>query len=106
MGDTNLKKVYECSETNRPKYRPVDGTCNLLSAPHLGASFTPFQRINDAKYGPNSYLQYNDTQSKQVRLNIGLRVARDGKDLPNARLLSTRLSKSTAETHPTSPIMS
>ena len=42
-----------CKDSNGipVKYRPVDGTCNLLSAPHLGASFTPFQRIIDARYG-------------------------------------------------------
>ena len=56
---------------------------------------TPFQRINEAQYGPG-----------KNGLQTGLRVAKDGSDLPNARFLSTYLSKSTNETHPKSSIMS
>ena len=79
-------RVYDCSQNNRPLYRPVDGTCNLLSTPHLGQSFTPFQRLLPAEYGPDIL---------DGRRNRGLRKAKSGDDLPNARKLSNLLAKTT-----------
>ena len=46
-----------------------------MNEPNFGRAFTPFQRILDPEYAPGTV--------------GGPRVAKDGTDLPSARLLST-----------------
>ena len=62
----------------------IDGSCNHLSLPWLGAAMTPFRRLLSAVYGPD-----------MDNMNRGLRVATDGSPLPNARFLSNELSETT-----------
>ena len=46
------KKQYDCSCSNSTinKYRTIDGTCNNMKEPLLGASDTPFRRVLRAVY--------------------------------------------------------
>ena len=61
---------------NPNKYRSLDGSCNNLKQPNYGRASTPFSRlIEDTEYAPGTI--------------SGPRVARNGSDLPSARLLST-----------------
>ena len=64
-----------CNTSNPKKYRSMDGSCNNLKETNYGRAFTPFVRILDAEYAPGT-------------IN-GPRLAKDGTDLPSARLLST-----------------
>ena len=65
-----------CNTINPKKYRSLDGSCNNLKEPNYGRAFTPFSRlIDDTEYAPGTI--------------SGPRVARNGSDLPSARLLST-----------------
>ena len=64
-----------CNTSNPKKYRSMDGSCNNLKETNYGRAFTPFFRILDAEYAPGT-------------IN-GPRLAKDGTDLPSARLLST-----------------
>ena len=64
-----------CNASNPKKYRSMDGSCNNLKETNYGRAFTPFFRILDAEYAPGT-------------IN-GPRLAKDGTDLPSARLLST-----------------
>ena len=65
-----------CNTINPNKYRSLDGSCNNLTEPNYGRAFTPFSRlIEDTEYAPGTI--------------SGPRVARNGSDLPSARLLST-----------------
>ena len=64
-----------CNTINPKKYRSMDGSCNNLKETNYGRAFTPFFRILEAEYAPGT-------------IN-GPRLAKDGTDLPSARLLST-----------------
>ena len=88
--DTGRPIDYGCDQENRPKYRKTDGTCNLLSSPHLGSSMTPFQRILAADYS---------------ELPNGRNGLRGGGRLPNARDLSNKLVKATTSTEGQSAFM-
>ena len=69
-----IRDKPDCNTTN--KYRSLDGSCNNLKEPNYGRAFTPFSRlIEDTEYAPGTI--------------SGPRVARNGSDLPSARLLST-----------------
>ena len=70
-----LKDKPVCNTINPKKYRSLDGSCNNLKETNYGRAFTPFFRILDAEYAPGT-------------IN-GPRLAKDGADLPSARLLST-----------------
>ena len=70
-----LKDKPVCNSINPKKYRSMDGSCNNLKEANYGRAFTPFFRILDAEYAPGT-------------IN-GPRLAKDGADLPSARLLST-----------------
>merc|ERR1711981_508263 len=71
------KKFYPCNQNDRPKYRMLE-----------------------ADYGPDK-----DGQAQGTRMR-GLRVAKSGKDLPNARKLSLQLAKTTEGGDAESSIMS
>ena len=43
-------KLFDCKMPTINKYRTIDGTCNNLKNPLLGASDTPFRRVLDATY--------------------------------------------------------
>ena len=64
-----------CNTINPKKYRSLDGSCNNLKETNYGRAFTPFSRILETEYAPGT-------------IN-GPRLAKDGTDLPSARLLST-----------------
>ena len=65
-----------CNTSNPKKYRSMDGSCNNLKETNYGRAFTPFSRlIEDTEYAPGTI--------------SGPRVAKNGSDLPSARLLST-----------------
>ncbi|XP_053676616.1 peroxidase-like [Anopheles nili] len=70
--------------TNDP-YRSFDGTCNNLLNPSWGAANTPFVRILNPKYG--------DGKSSPS-------LAKDGSQLPNARLLSVEVFKEGVQNSP------
>ena len=75
-----MAREYNCDQRNRPLYRPLDGTCNLLSLPWLGSAMTPYRRLEDPDYGPNGGLR----QKRRNGSHSG--------PLPNPRLLSNMLT--------------
>ncbi|KFB47945.1 AGAP013282-PA-like protein [Anopheles sinensis] len=80
---TVLKDVLsQC--TNSP-YRSFDGTCNNLQNPTWGSVNTPFTRLIPANYG--------DGKSSPP-------AAKDGTDLPNARLLSVEVFEEDVQNSP------
>uniref|UniRef100_A0A1Y9H2I9 Peroxidase n=1 Tax=Anopheles dirus TaxID=7168 RepID=A0A1Y9H2I9_9DIPT len=74
--------VGQC--TSSP-YRSFDGTCNNLLNPSWGAANTPFVRIVPAKYA--------DGKSRPS-------IAKDGSELPNARLLSVEVFQEAVQNSP------
>ena len=64
-----------CNTINPKKYRTLDGSCNNLKETNYGREANPFSRILETEYAPGT-------------IN-GPRLAKDGTDLPSARLLST-----------------
>ena len=69
------------------KYRSIDGSCNNLQNPKFGQVMTPVQRILKNAYADDFFIP---------------RVAKDGKPLPSARLVSTELTS--IRTRKNSPI--
>ncbi|XP_058126857.1 peroxidase-like [Anopheles ziemanni] len=79
---TGLKEVLsQCNSL----YRSFDGTCNNIQNPTWGTVNTPFSRLIPANYG--------DGKSSPP-------VAKDGTDLPNARLLSVEVFEEDVQNSP------
>ncbi len=70
----------QCDSVLKSKFRTFDGTCNNLKEPNYGRANTPFQRILPSEYSQGS---------------LALpRTDKNGFELPSARKLSTRMTKS------------
>ena len=93
--------------TSSSKYRALNGTCNNLLIPNLGASNTDYRRLTTPAYSdgtiPSSSSYYDIKIVEIIRTNVSCfcililgiespRVASDGSALPNARLISTTVS--------------
>ena len=70
--ENSCPTVSTCNANS--KFRTIDGSCNNLKQPLYGKSFTPLQRVLDSDYSDGFTLP---------------RVAKNGQDLPSARLIST-----------------
>ena len=83
-GSLYLNQSYCPFTTNVPKcnatyrYQSMDGTCNNLATPMMGAANTPYKR-----YMPNGY---------QDNYNAPRTVGASGKPLPNPRTVSLTIS--------------
>ncbi|KAH9645043.1 hypothetical protein HF086_005588 [Spodoptera exigua] len=72
---TYCQQVKVCCSSNN-KYRTIDGTCNNKEHPEWGRRGAPFTRIATPRYADGIY---------------AMPVAKSGHQLPNPRVLSTRL---------------
>ncbi|XP_076461478.1 salivary peroxidase/catechol oxidase-like [Babylonia areolata] len=81
--------VFMCQDTvrltcdRRARFRTLDGTCNNVRSNQWGASFTPLRRLLPPGY--------DDGVSHPRTLS------RDGRPLPSARLVSTRVHQPTPD---------
>ncbi|KAG7309805.1 hypothetical protein JYU34_004307 [Plutella xylostella] len=76
LNDISYCKPYSITCKKSAKFRTIDGSCNNLKHPAWGRSIAPFTRIAKPKYADGIF---------------AMPVARSGRALPNARVLSTRL---------------
>ena len=80
------KKIFNCNTPTINKYRTIDGTCNNLRRPLIGASLTQFRRLLSA--------QYEDGVSKPIGARQQLRDDFFGPPWPSARHLSEQIVSS------------
>ena len=80
------RKTFNCKTPTINKYRTIDGTCNNLQRPLIGASLTQFRRLLPA--------QYEDGISKPIGASQQLRGDFFGPPWPSARHLSEQIVSS------------